>query len=114
MKQLVRALHLESLTLLPSLVINSDLVLLLFHHPFLSLTHSRYFKSVDRLQACFEKELGKTFEGTLHPSLLVNPHQGEAERNAEQEGDKEKVTMRKNPSPLEVERAGKKISRRTQ
>ncbi|XP_013997058.2 uncharacterized protein [Salmo salar] len=71
-------------------------------------------KSVDRLQACFEKELGKTFEGTLHPSLLVNPHQGEAERNAEQEGDKEKVTMRKNPSPLEVERAGKKISRRTQ
>ncbi|XP_029591232.1 uncharacterized protein LOC115175828 isoform X2 [Salmo trutta] len=71
-------------------------------------------KSVDRLQACFEKELGKTFEGTLHPSLLVNPHQGEAERNAEQEGDKEKVTMRKNPRPLEVERAGKKISRRTQ
>ncbi|XP_036827438.1 uncharacterized protein LOC110488271 isoform X2 [Oncorhynchus mykiss] len=44
-------------------------------------------KSVDRLQACFGKELGKTFEGTLHPSLLVNPHQGEAEE-AEQEGDK--------------------------
>ncbi|XP_020323836.1 transcription intermediary factor 1-beta [Oncorhynchus kisutch] len=56
-------------------------------------------KSVDRLQACFGKELGKTFEGTLHPSLLVNPHQGEAEE-AEQEWDKEKVTMRKNPRPL--------------
>uniref|UniRef100_A0A4W5QND8 B box-type domain-containing protein n=1 Tax=Hucho hucho TaxID=62062 RepID=A0A4W5QND8_9TELE len=55
-------------------------------------------KSVDRLQACFGKELGKTFEGTLHPSLLINPHQGEAEeaeRNAEQEGDKENVTMRR-------------------
>ncbi|XP_055750208.1 uncharacterized protein LOC129831153 isoform X2 [Salvelinus fontinalis] len=70
-------------------------------------------KSVDRLQAFFGKELGKTFEGTLHPSLLVNPHQGEAGRNAEQEGDKEKVTMRKNPRPLEVEHAGEDISRGT-
>ncbi|CAB1320889.1 unnamed protein product, partial [Coregonus sp. 'balchen'] len=42
-----------------------------------------YSKSLDRLEACFGKELGKTFEGILHPSLLVNPHQREAECGVE-------------------------------
>lgn len=55
----------------------------------------KYSKSVDRLEACFGRELVKTLVGFLHPLLLVNPHQGEAERSAEQEGDKEKVSMRR-------------------
>ncbi|KAK6327522.1 hypothetical protein J4Q44_G00031670 [Coregonus suidteri] len=46
-------------------------------------TSVKYSKSLDRLEACFGKELGKTFEGILHPSLLVNPHQREAECGVE-------------------------------
>ncbi|XP_041739378.1 uncharacterized protein LOC121571770 [Coregonus clupeaformis] len=72
-------------------------------------------KSVDRLQACFGKELGKTFEGTLHPSLLVNPHRGEAKGGEEcgTRGGHGESDHEENLRPLEEERAGKDISHRT-
>ncbi|XP_034150473.1 uncharacterized protein LOC105012671 isoform X4 [Esox lucius] len=58
----------------------------------LHLLLKKYSKSVNRLRACFRKELGKLFEGILPPSLLVNPHQGEEEeeeRSADPEENKE-------------------------
>ncbi|KAL0962271.1 hypothetical protein UPYG_G00337920 [Umbra pygmaea] len=70
-------------------------VWLLLH---LLVKNKKYSESVDRLQACFRKELYKTFKDILPPSLLVNPHQAvekdaEGNRSGTQERDKAKVNM---------------------